>query len=158
MPRLPQSVAKEIRRFAKTRVELAAEYERRDQLETAYLARWAILERFVKAVVVEYRRQKLKRVLREWLAYLDGKHSTQPREKPDVRLDANHFPERSEFIAALRYFGFDGAAVWKVMDSNGKPRGFRNKIAHTGRKFTKPLQYHKLKKHLESATKKTIGI
>ena len=141
-------------------MELVKFYESVNQLETAYLARWAVLEKFVKAVTAEYRRCMLKHALRQWSAYVNGNLPVHPKERLDTRLKAKHLPEKSEFIAALNYFGFDGAELWGIMGYEGKakPRGFRNQIAHTGRRFTRVQQYKKLSNLLALATRKTVGI
>ena len=125
---LPEDIVDKLRNFARSQMELVSDYEEKDQLETAYLARWAVLEKIVKTVA------------KEW----------------DNSWEANSLPRKKDFIAALDHFGLDGAGVWGVMDSQGKARGFRNQIAHTGRKFTRRVQYIKLGKQLDQMTTKLL--
>lgn len=157
MPKLASGLRKELRAFAASRMDLVAFYEGKGQFETAYLARWAVLEKFVKAVVAEYRRDQLKASLFEWLQYVRRKQPRKPARSPETTLEVRHLPERTEFVRALNYYEFDGRRLWSVMGATAKPRGFRNQIAHTGRRFTKELQYRKLSKLLNDVTAKTLG-
>jgi len=124
--------------------ELHAEvYENNKQYETAYLARWSILEKFVKTVAHEYRREMLRKSLAEWTDYLDGKLKQKPR-KPNCILAPNNLPEEKEFRACLTYFGFDADAVWELMDSNGRFRKRRNDIAHKAVRFGIKTKYEEM--------------
>lgn len=156
MPRLPRKLAEEIQEFSHSRLALVHIYEDKQQHETAYLARWAILEKFVKTVVTEYRRELLKHSLIDWLGYVNGQISKKPSKQPQTRLLVTNLPEKRELINALNFYGYDGAAIWRVMDSEGKPRGFRNQIAHTGRQFTSERQYRKLSELLKKQIEKVI--
>lgn len=156
MPKLSKKTVTELQHFAKSQMNLVRFYETKGQFETAYLARWAILEKFVRAVDTEYRRVQLRHALAEWFDYLDGKRQRRPTSKLDPNVEAAHLPGRRDFVAALNFFKFDGARLWRVMDSKGKPRGFRNQIAHTGRRFTKERQYRKLSKLLEEQAQKAM--
>lgn len=153
MKRLPQDLRKELKVFAVSQMALVREYEQKRQFETAYLARWAIAERFVKVVTTEYRRERLRRVLGEWLDYLDRKEDRQPQDKPVTALETRNLPKESEFKQSLSHFGYECEEIWSVMESKGKAREFRNQIAHTGRKFTRQSQYEKLSAQVESIAK-----
>lgn len=157
MPKLARELRTELRAFAASRMDLVEFYEGKGQLETAYLARWAILERLVKVVVAEYRRDQLKAALLEWLEYARGKRQNRPSRDPETTLEVRHLPEKREFVRALNYFGFNGRRLWGVMGATAKPRGFRNQIAHTGRRFTKKRQYQKLSKLLSDVISETLG-
>ena len=65
MKLLPRDLQKILRGFAVSQIALVQEYEKNSQLETAYLAKWAIAEKFVKLITTEYRRDRLRLALRE---------------------------------------------------------------------------------------------
>lgn len=128
--------------------ELHAEvYENNKQHETAYLARWSILEKFVKTIAYEYRREMLRKSLTEWTDYLNGKLKQKPR-RPNCILAPNNLPEEKEFRACLTRFGFDADAVWGLMDSNGRFRKRRNDIAHKAVRFGIKTKYEEMKPHM----------
>jgi hypothetical protein len=128
--------------------ELHAEvYENNKQYETAYLARWSILEKFVKTVATEYRRDFLRKSLAGWTDYLDGRLKQKPR-KPNTILESNSLPQEKEFRVCLNYFGFDAGVVWNLMDSNGRFRKRRNDIAHKATRFGIKTKYAEMKPHM----------
>jgi len=121
-------------------------YENNKQYETAYLALWSILEKFVKTVAYEYRREMLRSSLAEWTDYLDGKQEKRPESAPKCILDAITLPKKNEFFACLNYFGFIAEKVWAVMDSQGRFRLRRNDIAHNAKRFGNKANYQEMEK------------
>ena len=81
--------------------------------------------------------------MNEWLAHVEN-GKPRPSNKPDFSIEVNTLPKKQKFIKALQYYGFNGNAVWAVMDSKGKHRRHRNELAHTGKKFINMLLYEKL--------------
>lgn len=127
-------------------MQLVVEYESAGNLEMAYLARWAIIEKLVKVVTSEYRKDSLRKAVAEWMNFLGGEGGKRPSLKLNTTLDLKVLPEKNEFNKALSYFGLDATLIWSVMDSEGKPRRRRNEIAHTGKRFGRDSSYRDLSK------------
>ena len=143
MEKLSVKIRKELRVFHDTQEKLISHYNSEQNYEMAYLVRWSILEKLVKTIAAEYRRDILVKSLQDWLTHLK-KDTPKPSKKPNTAIDLITLPHKSEFIASLNYFGLNGDSLWSVMDSNGKHRRHRNELAHTGKKlsitfFTTPL-------------------
>jgi len=82
MDRLTNKVQKDLIEFRRIQDTLAHYYEKAENREMAYLVRWSILERFVKAVAYEYRRESLRKSLNGWLEHVE-KGKPQPSKKPN---------------------------------------------------------------------------
>jgi len=143
MDRLTNKVKKDLIEFRRTQDALVRHYEKAENREMAYLVSWSILERFVKAVAYEYRRELLRKSLNEWLEHVQ-KGKPQPSKKPNFLVETNTIPIKKEFIKALQHYGFDGIEIWAIMDSKGKHRRHRNELAHTGKKFINMALYYML--------------
>jgi len=148
MNTLKPEVVKSLIDFRDKQLNLADEYETKQQYETAYLAIWAILEKFVKTVAYEYRREMLRKSLAEWTQYLDGKRDKRPDTSPKCTLDSISLPREKEFRSCLRYFGFNANDIWALMDSKGGFRIRRNVIAHHACQFGTPAKYEKMKSQM----------
>lgn len=144
MNRLDPMVVKCIVERIDSQTSLSNEFESNQQREMAFLAAWAALESTVKTVCSEYRRSKLLLIMDDWKAYLADlqniKRPTIP-EKSSFSLELNFLPEKREFIGALEYFGLPSDTIWALMDSEGKYRERRNKIAHSAAPFSKESTY-----------------
>lgn len=156
MEKLSVKVRKELRAFHDTQEKLISHYNSEQNYEMAYLVRWSILEKLVKTIAAEYRRDILVKSLQDWLTHLK-KDTPKPSKKPNTAIDLITLPHKSEFIASLNYFGLNGDSLWSVMDSNGRHRRHRNELAHTGKKFINYLLYHSLIADLEQATIKVFS-
>ncbi|NOT64520.1 MAG: hypothetical protein HOP06_00470 [Methylotenera sp.] len=137
------STVSELLAFRAIQEKVILHYKSEENREMAFLACWAILEKFIKVIATEYRRCLLEKSLRDWLAYIDS-GINKPTKKPETVLDNVNLPKKSEFISSLNNYGFDGEGVWIIMDSEGKHRRRRNELAHTGRKFTDISTYNLL--------------
>ena len=141
---LTREAQSELRAFAEDQMALVRNYEKHKSFEAAYLARWAIAERFVKTVAAEHREATLRAALWEWTQYLDGTETERPSSKLDTTLESFSLPNKKEFKVSLESYGFDADSIWKVMDSGGQPRRRRNEIAHTGKRFSRVDYYERL--------------
>lgn len=148
MNTLKPEVVKTLIDFRAVQELLAEVYENNKQHETAYLARWAILEKFVKTIAYEYRREMLRKSLAEWTDYLDGKWDKRPDTTPKCALDAVTLPREKEFFSCLSYFGFNAKEIWALMDSKGRFRIRRNDIAHKAIRFGSKKKYEEMKTHM----------
>ena len=143
MDKLPKLIIQELLEFRESQELLVQHYQNKENLEMAYLTRWSILEKLVKTVASEFRRQSLISSLHAWLAYAT-KGKQQPSKNPNTAIELKVLPKKGEFIASLNQYGLLGQDVWLVVDSNGRHRRNRNEIAHTGKKFINYLAYMKL--------------
>ena len=69
---------KKLVEYRNTQEVLWTKYKERNNLEMMYLVQWSILEKLVKVITIEYRRDILKKSMKSWLAHLDN-----GQEKPD---------------------------------------------------------------------------
>lgn len=155
MEKLPAKIRVELKAFRLAQENLIKRYHSDENYEMVYLVRWSILEKVVKTVAAEYRRILLIESLQEWLAHVK-KNEPKPTKKPNTSIELKTLPQQKEFIACLNYYGLIGKSVWLVMDSNGKHRLHRNKLAHTGKKFINYLLYTKLVTDMEKLTHKVF--
>ena len=144
---LKREIVEELLEGREKQLLLVDEYENRKQFETAYLALWAILEKFTKTVAREYRREMLRKSLVKWNDYLDGRLEQKPH-KPNFTLDSHTLPKEGEFHKCLESFGFDSECVWNVMDSQGRFRKRRNEIAHTASRFGSEKKYAEMRQEI----------
>lgn len=153
---LPVKIRNELRDFRVSQEKLFLHYQSEQNHEMAYLVRWSILEKIVKTVATEYRRSLLIESLQEWLAHVK-KNEPKPKKNPNTAVEFKTLPQKNEFIASLNYYGLNGQDMWLVMDSTGKHRQHRNKLAHTGKKFINYLLYTKLLTDMEKLTNKVFA-
>lgn len=155
--KLRTTIANDLLMFRANQEKLILHYKSLENREMAFLACWAISENFIKVVATEYRRCLLEQSLREWLAYVES-GIKKPTNKPETVLDSINLPKKSDFISSLNYYGFDGEAVWVIMDSKGKHRRWRNELAHTGKKFTDISSYNLLYSDIEKTVQHIFSL
>jgi len=154
--KLPVKIREELREFSVSQEKLIQRYQSEQNHEMTYLVRWSILEKVVKTIATEYRRSLLVESLQEWLAHVK-KNEPKPTKKPNTAIELKVLPQKNEFIESLNYYGLIGNDMWSVMDSTGKHRQHRNKLAHTGKKFINYLLYTKLLTDMEKLTNKVYA-
>ena len=155
MEKLPAKIRVELKAFRVTQENLIRHYQSDDNHEMAYLVRWSILEKVVKTIATEYRRNILIKSLQEWLAHVK-KNEPKPSKNPNTSVELKMLPQKNEFISSLNYYGLNGQDMWLVMDSTGKHRQHRNKLAHTGKKFINYILYTKLLSDMEKLINKVF--
>lgn len=155
MEKLPLKIRNELREFRSVQEKLIQHYQSENNNEMTYLVRWSILEKLVKTVATEYRRNLLLKSLQDWLAHVK-KGDPKPSEIPNTVIELKTLPKRNDFITYLDYYGLNGQGIWKVMDSSGKHRRHRNELAHTGKKFINYFLYRLLSADMEKLTEKVF--
>lgn len=134
--------------YHKKQKQLVLSYIEKNNLEMAYLAEWTILEYFVKKISSNYRRVKLKKLLSEWINYLEN-NDEKPSEIKSFTIDSITLPHEKDLKDALNYYNFDSNKVWSIMSSSGNYRRYRNRLAHNGEMISEST-FNKMYPELES--------
>ena len=140
MEKIPTNIAQELIKFYSNQEKLIIQYSSENNREMCYLVQWSVLEKFIKTIASEYRRSLLRESLNAWLSYLESSDN-RPSKNPQTAIEINTLPNKSEFIASLKHYGFNGDEIWALMDSKGKFRRYRNELAHTGKRFNSLVYY-----------------
>jgi hypothetical protein len=152
MTPLPDKIVQQLLDFQKKQEVLLFDYKKKGSLEMMYLVQWSILEKLVKVVTSQYRREILKKSLSNWLEYIKNDGS-RPAKSPNTTLSLTTLPKKEEFKAALFFYDINADDIWLVMDSEGHHRTYRNELAHTGKKFSSNEVFDSLFADLENAVK-----
>ncbi len=139
---------KKLVEYRNTQEVLWTKYKERNNLEMMYLVQWSILEKLVKVITIEYRRDILTKSMKSWLAHLDNGQE-KPDRTPNFTVDVKVLPNKNELKAALDYYGLNSEIVWSVMDSEGKHRKRRNELAHSGKNFSNTESFQSLHSDLQ---------
>ena len=128
-------------------------YEDKKCQSYAYLSRWVVLERGLKSLYDSYNKQRIRKGATEWIEYLDGKNKNAPNKIKDFSVQTRYIPKYS-FITEL----FGECNYLKVaIDSTGKYRKKRNKIAHKAEEFRSEKDYLSYKKAVDEAIKQLLS-
>ena len=82
----------ELLEFRITQEVTLKHYKLENNNEMVYVVYWSILEKVVKAISSEYRRQQLQVSLNEWQIYLKGE-TERPLKAPKTDLDSQRLPK-----------------------------------------------------------------
>lgn len=149
MTPIPDKIVHQILDFKKKQEILLLDYKKNGSLEMMYLVQWSILEKLVKVVTSQYRREILKNSLCEWLEYIEN-NGSRPLKQPNTVLNLKGLPNKDEFKAALYFYDLNADDIWSVMDSEGRHREYRNELAHTGKRFSNNQAFNSLLADLEN--------
>lgn len=132
------------------REAVAIAFEAKDSFEMAYMARWSVVETFVKRIIYAEACESLSAKLEEWRKFLDD-----PREKTPNPI--RHFPvepSKSKLPSSeeLKKRFSPSSNLVELMDSNKKFRKKRNSIAHSAEAFGQRATYEEYKAKVVAAT------
>ncbi len=135
-----------------TSKEQAEKYESAKCWSYAYLSRWVVLEKGLKSLHDSYNKQHIRKLALEWIDYLDGNKKTIPDKIKDFSIQTRNIPSY-KFIANV--LG-NCNKIKEVLDSNGKYRPKRNRIAHKAEEFRSEKDYMGYKKSVDDAIKQLL--
>lgn len=134
---------------SKSQVE---KYENNKCWSYAYLSRWVVLERGLKSLYDSYNKQRIRDGALEWIDYLDGKKEKVPNKIKDFSVQTRNIPQYSFVMELLGKCN----CVKDALDSNGKYRPKRNRIAHKAEEFRSEKDYFIYKKAVDDAIKQLL--
>jgi hypothetical protein len=129
-----------------------SKYEKSNCWSYAYLSRWVVLESGLKLIFDENNKLNIRALAEEWVNYLDGKSEKKPDNIKNFTLKTQTIPPYS-FLQNI--FGTCNS-IKKVLDSKGKYRPKRNRIAHKAEEFRSEKDYLEYKGLVDKAIKQMI--
>ena len=130
-----------------TQEDLACVYEEKSSYEMAYLSRWCVLERILKIIDAEYRKERLYRQVCEWKEHLENPSSKQPKlisRNSFTLKETSTIPDIRGIEEHLDYELPNIKVIMNTKSENGskKWRDKRNDIAHRAEQFGSRKKYN----------------
>ncbi len=147
--RIRDEIKKENTR-SKSQVE---KYENNKCWSYAYLSRWVVLERGLKSLYDSYNKQRIRDGALAWIEYLDEKKVKAPIKIKDFSVQTRNIPQYSFITELLGKCN----CIKDALDSNGKYRLKRNRIAHKAEEFRSDKDYFGYKKVVDGAIRQLLS-
>ena len=128
-------------------IDLANKYEKNNSLAMAYLCRWIVLEKTLKALYGARVKINLKIQLEEWIEYLNSENKQAPNKITNFSVNPISIPAIKSIKKELGKI----PQIEKVLSSDGKWRKKRNTIAHGAEEFGQRTTYDEYKIDLGNA-------
>ncbi|MCK4378674.1 MAG: hypothetical protein KAW01_04995, partial [Deltaproteobacteria bacterium] len=113
----------------------------------AYLSRWVVLERGLKKLYNVHNKERIRAGALAWLEYLDGKTTKAPGKINDFSVDTRKMPPYNLIKELLG----TSNSIKTAIDTSGKFREMRNKIAHKAEGLKSEKGYLEFKKTIDKA-------
>lgn len=127
---------------------LVNEYENKVSYESAYLIKWQFIEKIVKELAEDVRKNQLLSKLKLWIDYLENENIDKPKEIKSFSVSPNRLPE---IDMITKYFNKEMPKLANVLNTESKFRKKRNKIAHNFEPFKKKETYEEYSCMLDEA-------
>lgn len=147
-----ESIRDEIKEHNASSKLQAEKYEQLKCWSYAYLARWVVLERGLKSLYDSHNRERIRTGAIEWIKYLDGKIKKAPNK-------INNFTIQTQSIPAYKFINEllgTSTSIKEALDSNGKYRPKRNRIAHKAEEFRSEKDYLGYREAIDKAIKQLL--
>lgn len=128
--------------------KLVEEYEDKVSYESAYLIKWQFIEKIVKELAEDVRKNQLLDKLKLWIDYLENENSKKPSDIRNFSITSNKIPEPDLIV---KCFNKEIPNLLKVLNADDKFRKRRNSIAHSFEKFKKYETYEIYSRMLDEA-------
>ena len=117
----------------------AVKFEKKESYEMAYISLWLVLEQGLKLYASEGMKIQLHSKIKAWDDFLAGDSNKKPKQIGNFSIEytSNSIPQMSLVEKALGRM----PQVSKVMDTKGKWRNRRNRIAHDAADFYNKDKY-----------------
>jgi len=126
---------------------IADKYENNDGWAMAYLCRWIILEKTLKALYGARVKISLHGQIDQWTNYLNGELKKAPPKITNFSVNPITIPGIKNIKKELGRIPY----IEKVMSSDAKWRKKRNAIAHSTEEFGRRSTYFEYKQDLDAA-------
>jgi len=93
---LPVKIRKELEEFRASQGKQLLHYQADKNNEMVYLVRWSILEKLVKTIATEYRKNMLLISLREWITHI-RRGEPKPSKNPNTAIELKVLPQKCIF-------------------------------------------------------------
>ena len=139
----------EFRRLQRTMISEAITYEENGSYEMAYISLWSVLEQGLHLYANDALKYELHERVKKWDHYLNGNTRNKPKEIKNFKTEytSHSIPQVSLIEKILGKM----KQVEKVLDTKGKWRDRRNKIAHQASRFINEDKYKEYKHELIKA-------
>lgn len=117
----------------------AIKYEKKESFEMAYISLWSVLEQGIRLYATEGMRIQLHEKIKLWDAFLSDKTKNKPKEIRNFNIEytSTSIPQMTLVEKSLGKM----KQVSKVMNTKGKWRNRRNRIAHDASDFYDKEKY-----------------
>ena len=115
----------------------AEKYETAKAWSYAYLTRWVVLESGLKLLYDENNKLEIRKGATEWINYLDGKIDKAPKKISNFSIQTQTIPTLKFIVGVLGTCN----SIKNAIDSTGKYRPKRNRIAHKAEEFRSESDY-----------------
>ncbi len=132
----------------------ALKYEKAECWSYAYLSRWVVLEDGLKSLFDQHNKELIRKGAMEWLEYLDGKSKKAPNKITSFSLQTQTIQTPKFITETLGACKF----ITDALNSTGKFRTKRNRIAHKAEEFQSESKYCEHKEAVDKAIKQLITI
>lgn len=136
-------------RIKETKVHIE-NYEENEVYELAYLIKWQVFEKTVKEIAKIQRKENLIEKVNQWKEYLENNSGNKPADIKNFSIDSEKLPELN---LINQFLGDNRLVIEELLDSKGKYRIKRNKIAHNFEKIAKQETYEEYSKKLDEGIK-----
>ena len=119
----------------------------------AYLSRWVVLERGLKALYNVYNKERIRTGAQAWLEYLDGKTTRAPDKIKDFSVDTQKIPTYNLVVELLG----TSNSIKDAIDPENKYRKTRNTIAHKAEGLRTEKSYSEFKSVVDKAITQLIS-
>ena len=133
---------------------LAFDYEDKASYEMAYLSRWYMLDKILRVIDTECRREQLYHQVCEWKKYLENQTSKKPNDIKSFNLtEQENTPDIGKIGKIEEYLDCELPIIKEIMNTksgNGstKWRDKRNNIAHRAEPFRKKETYEEYREKI----------
>ena len=131
----------------KKQENLAIEYEGKESFEMAYLSRWYVLEKILKILDAECRKEQLYLQVCEWKKHLENQNSKKPSNIKSFDLtEQDTTPDIGKIGKIEKHLNCELPIIKIIMNTNQKNgstkwRDKRRNIAHAAEPFRKKETY-----------------
>ncbi len=138
-----------LRELQTKRYAESSSYEENKSFEMAYIAMWSVLEKGLHIYANDAVKHRLHTNVQKWDKYLSG--TTKSKPEPIGNFSLEHSNRTIPPVPLIESILGKMSQVSKVLDSKGKYRIKRNKIAHEASRFINEDKYKEYKHELMKA-------